>query len=63
MHISDDRRRAERLLLTPPLAGRIRGRDVAVHEIGLLGGRVEHDAPIVGGSPEKLTLLWDGEEI
>jgi sigma-B regulation protein RsbU (phosphoserine phosphatase) len=63
MHISDDRRRAERLLLSPPLAGRIRGRDVAVHEIGLLGGRVEHDAPIVGGSPEKLTLLWDGEEI
>jgi sigma-B regulation protein RsbU (phosphoserine phosphatase) len=63
MHISDDRRRAERLLLTPPLAGRLRGRDVAVHEIGLLGGRVEHDAPIVGGSPEKLTLLWDGEEI
>ena len=63
MHISDDRRRSERLLLTPPLAGRICGRDVTVYEIGLLGGRVEHDAPIVGGAPEKLTLLWDGEEI
>ena len=34
-----------------------------MHEIGLLGGRVEHDAPSVGGSPEKLTFLWDGGEI
>src|SRR4051812_11521883 len=63
MQISDDRRRAERLLLTPPLSGRIHGRDVSIHELGLLGSRVEHDSEIVGGSSETLTLLWQGEEI
>ncbi|HEY3055264.1 MAG TPA: GAF domain-containing SpoIIE family protein phosphatase [Thermoanaerobaculia bacterium] len=63
MQITDDRRRSERLLLTPPLIGSMRGRAVAVHEIGLLGSRVEHDAPIVGNGPEKLTLVFDGEEI
>ena len=63
MQISDDRRRAERLLLTPPLSGRIEGRDVTIHEIGLLGTRVEHEAPIVGGGNERLTLVFDGEEI
>ena len=63
MQISDDRRRAERLLLTPPLAGRIHGRDVSIHEIGLLGSRVEHESPMVGGSSEQLTLIWEGEEL
>src|SRR5712691_6642278 len=63
MQITDDRRRAERLLLTPPLVGRMHGREVTVHEIGLLGGRVEHDAPIVGKGPERLTLIFDGDEI
>ena len=63
MQITDDRRRAERLLLTPPITGRLRGRDVAVHEIGLLGSRVEHDVPLVGNGPERLTLQFDGEEI
>ncbi len=63
MQISDDRRRAERLLLTPPLSGRIKGRDVAIHEIGLLGSRVEHESSLVGGSSERLTLLWQGQEI
>ncbi len=63
MQINDERRRAERLLLTPPLAGRVHGTAVAVHEIGLLGSRVEHDTPLVGEGSDKLTLLWDGEEI
>ena len=63
MQINDDRRRSERLLLTPPLTGRIHGRDVTVHEIGMLGSRVEHDMPLVGETTEKLTLEFDGEEI
>jgi sigma-B regulation protein RsbU (phosphoserine phosphatase) len=63
MYISDERRRAERLQLTPPLNGRIDGLDVSVHDIGLLGSRVEHDAEIVGNGADKLTLLWNDEEI
>ncbi|HSP17079.1 MAG TPA: GAF domain-containing SpoIIE family protein phosphatase [Thermoanaerobaculia bacterium] len=63
MQINDERRRAERLLLIPPLAGRIHGCSVAVHEIGLLGSRIEHETPLVGSGPDRLTLVWDGEEI
>ena len=63
MHISDDRRRGERLMLTPPLVGRMHGRDVSIHELGLLGSRVEHESPVVGEGPERLTLMWEGEEI
>ncbi len=63
MQINDDRRRAERLLLSPPISGKLHGRDVTVHEIGMLGSRVEHDMPLVGDAAEKLTLLFDGEEI
>ena len=58
-----DRRRSERLLLVPPLSGRIEGREVVVREIGLLGSRIEHDDPVVAPGPARLTLEWDGEEI
>src|SRR5687768_17082894 len=58
-----DRRRTERLQLTPPLFATMSGRPVAVHEIWLFGSRIESDAPIVGKGPEKLTMVWEGEEI
>src|SRR5688500_20282623 len=58
-----DRRRTERLQLTPPLFATMSGRPVAVHEIGLFGSRIESDAPIVGNGREKLTMVWEGEEI
>ena len=60
---SRDRRRTERLQLTPPLFATMGGRPVAVHEIGLFGSRVESDAPIVGNGRETLTMVWEGEEI
>lgn len=60
---STDRRRAERLLLRPPMAGRIGDTDVDVHEIGPAGSRVEHPAPIVGTVPFRLTFEWEGETI
>jgi phosphoserine phosphatase RsbU/P len=63
MQINDERRRAERLLLIPPLSGRIHGHSVVVHDIGLLGSRIEHDTELVGEGPDQLTLLWNGEEI
>jgi sigma-B regulation protein RsbU (phosphoserine phosphatase) len=58
-----DRRRTERLLLTPPLYATMGGHPVSVHEIGLFGSRIESETPIVGNGREKLTLVWEGEEI
>ena len=47
-----DRRRTERLLLTPPLYGTMSGHPVSVHEIGLFGSRIESETPIVGNGRE-----------
>lgn len=58
-----ERRRSARLLLTPPLIGRIGDRSVAIHEIGLLGGRVETDSEMVSAAPSSLRVVWEGEEI
>ena len=58
-----DRRRTERLVLTPPLYATMSGHPVAVHEIGLFGSRIESETPIVGNGREKLTMVWEGEEI
>ena len=58
-----ERRRSARLLLTPPLIGQIGDRSVAIHEIGLLGGRVETDSPMVSAAPSSLRVVWEGEEI
>ena len=58
-----ERRRSARLLLTPPLIGQIGDRSVAIHEIGLLGGRVETDSPMVAAAPSSLRVVWEGEEI
>ena len=58
-----DRRRAERLQLTPPIYATISGHPVAVHEIGLFGSRIESESPIVGDGKKPLHLVWEGEEI
>jgi sigma-B regulation protein RsbU (phosphoserine phosphatase) len=59
-----ERRRAERMLLEPPLEALLTGRPVTLCEIGLAGGRIEHDAAIVGdGQQQKLTIEWAGEQI
>ncbi|MGZ8866830.1 MAG: PP2C family protein-serine/threonine phosphatase [Thermoanaerobaculia bacterium] len=58
-----DRRRTDRLLLTPPLYATMSGHPVSVHEIGLFGSRIESETPIVGNGREKLTMVWEGEEI
>src|SRR5215218_5994558 len=60
---SSDRRRAERLLLDPPIEAKLAGTAVVVHEIGLVGSRVEHAVPIGNGHAELLMISWDGEEI
>lgn len=63
MTTNANRRRAERLLLTPPLYATISGHPVAVHEIGMYGSRIESEEPVVGNGREALTLVWEGDEI
>ena len=58
-----ERRRAERLLLTPPLPGAVQNRAVRLLEIGELGTRIEHDEPLIAGGPHTLRFAWDGDEI
>jgi phosphoserine phosphatase RsbU/P len=58
-----ERRRADRLLLIPPIYATMGGQPVAVHEIGLFGSRIESEAPIVGSERDALRLVWEGEEI
>jgi sigma-B regulation protein RsbU (phosphoserine phosphatase) len=57
-----ERRKAERLHLTPPIPGELEQNSVRVVDIGTLGTTIEHDSPLVGG-PKRLRFRWDGEEI
>jgi sigma-B regulation protein RsbU (phosphoserine phosphatase) len=60
--LDQDRRRAERLLLPSPIAGRLSEREVRIVDIGIMGTRIEHDEPLLVG-PHTLRFDWDGEEI
>ena len=60
--LDQDRRRAERLLLTSPISGRVSDHAVRIVDIGILGTRIEHDEPLMAG-PQTLQFEWDGEEI
>ncbi|HYS54482.1 MAG TPA: GAF domain-containing SpoIIE family protein phosphatase [Thermoanaerobaculia bacterium] len=57
-----ERRKSERLLVSPPITARVEQKPVRVVNIGSLGTTIEHDSPLVGG-PQKLRFQWDGEEI
>jgi phosphoserine phosphatase RsbU/P len=58
-----ERRRAERLPLSPPVAGRVQDRAVRLLDIGENGTRIEHDEPLIAGGPHELRFRWDGDEI
>lgn len=58
-----ERRKAERLLLTPPITGSVQDRNVRLVNIGTLGTTVEHEEPLIVGGPQKLRFRWDGEEV
>src|SRR4051812_2620522 len=60
--LDQDRRRADRLLLPSPIAGRVADHDVRIVDIGILGTRIEHDEPLMAG-PHTLHFDWDGEAI
>lgn len=58
-----ERRRAERLLLSSPIVGQVQDHDVRMVDIGVAGTRVEHDAPLMVGGPTKLRFRFDGEDV
>ncbi len=58
-----ERRKSERLLLSPPITGRVQDREVNIVNIGSLGTTVEHKDPLIVGGPHKLRFRWDGEEV
>jgi len=60
--LDHDRRRAERLILSSPIPGRVSERSVRIIDIGILGTRIEHDEPLTAG-PQTLRFDWDGEEM
>ena len=41
-----ERREFQRLRLDSPISGTFAGADVTIGEIGILGARIEHDAPL-----------------
>src|ERR1043166_6769351 len=58
-----ERRKAERLLLTPPIAANVQDHEVHIVNIGALGSTVEHEKPLIVGGPHKLRFRWEGEDI
>jgi len=60
--LDHDRRRAERLILSSPIPGRVSESSVRIVDIGILGTRIEHDEPLAAG-PQTLRFDWDGEEM
>jgi hypothetical protein len=53
----------ERVNLAEPLAARLGGEPVILHEIGLLGARLELGSRFAGGIRHPLQFTWEGEEI
>ena len=60
---SQERRQAERIILSPPLVGRLHDQDVRILDIGPRGARVEHDRPLHFSAPVRLCFPWAGDEI
>lgn len=58
-----ERRKAERLHIMPPISAEMQDKEVRIVNIGTLGTTVEHDKPLIVGGPHKLRFRWDGEEI
>jgi len=58
-----ERRKAERLLLTPPIHANVQENEVRLVNIGTLGTTVEHEKPLIVGGPHTLRFRWDGEDV
>lgn len=61
--MSEERRRSERIRLLEPLKGTVEDLDVLVLELGLIGGRIEHQQPLPDGALIRLDFQWTDEEL
>jgi sigma-B regulation protein RsbU (phosphoserine phosphatase) len=58
-----ERRHGERVVLSPPLTGRIEGAAVTMVDLGIHGARVRHEGEIPASDTSRLSFEWDGDEI
>src|SRR5688572_29644196 len=63
MEHPQERRRAERLKVSPPVEAELNGHAVRIVDIGRLGVRVEHHGPLRIADRARLTFRWDGDPI
>ncbi|HSY48751.1 MAG TPA: SpoIIE family protein phosphatase [Thermoanaerobaculia bacterium] len=60
--LDQDRRRAERILLSSPITGHVAECAVCIVDIGFGGMLIEHDGPLMLG-PQTLRFDWDGADM
>ena len=58
-----ERRKGDRLLISPPINASVQEHDVRIVNLGKGGTTVEHDEPLIVGGPHKLSFRWDGESV
>ena len=58
----EERREFQRLPLQPPIRGTLDEKPVSIHEIGVLGARIQQSAPVTSAHPE-LRFNYKGGEI
>src|SRR5687767_3664534 len=63
MQFAQERRKTDRVVLSPPLRGRVADRLVTMVDLGALGARIRHEEPIEVDGPTRLTFDWEGEEV
>src|SRR4051812_46893803 len=58
-----ERRTAERIVLSPPVEAHLRDQKVRILDIGPRGIRVENTEPLAVHSAQRITFRWDEDEI
>lgn len=60
---AQERRKAERVVLSPPGDATLDGQSVRLLDVGALGAGIVHDAFVEVGAQKTLSLSWNGERI
>ena len=63
MQFAQERRKTDRVVLSPPLRGRVGDHSITMVDLGALGARIRHEEPIEINGPTRLTFDWEGEEV
>lgn len=61
--VSDDRRKFQRLELSKPILGTMRGENALVLDIGMSGALIEHYGEAGHGERFHLSFRWQGEDV